>query len=162
MKLANTSKKMLLDKMLEKGRKFCAYRDRTVSEAMQKLNSLGASQSLATQIVQILQDEQFIDEQRFALSFARGKLENNKWGKNKIKYEMQARGINPQIINQALESLDLERYLEILNGIAQAKIKTLSGLDEFTAKGKTADYCSRKGFEMDLVWKALEKLNFGF
>lgn len=155
------SKKMLFDELLEKGRKFCAYRDRTIKEVKQKLYSQGASQSLASQIIQTLHDEQFIDEQRFALSFVRGKLENNKWGKVKIKYEMQARGLDPQTINQALESLDTERYREILNGIAQAKIKTLSDLDEFTAKGKAAEYCSRKGFEMDLVWKVLEEVAFG-
>ena len=159
MKSANPAKKMLFEKFLEKGRKFCAYRDRTVREVMQKLYSLGAPQSLATQIIETLQDEQFIDEQRFALSFARGKLENNKWGKIKIKYEMQARGLGSQTINQALESLAPERYQEILNGIARAKIKTLKGLDEFTAKGKTAEYCSRKGFEMDLVWKTLETID---
>jgi len=158
MKPANPAKKMLLDQLLEKGRKFCAYRDRTVREVMQKLYSLGASQSLASQIVQILQEEQFIDEQRFALAFVRGKLENNKWGKIKIKYEMQGRGLDAKTIISALESIDQERYLQVLQNVAEAKLKTLSGLDEFTAKGKTAEHCSRKGFEMDLVWKTLEAI----
>ncbi len=149
------AKKMLLDHLLEKGRKFCSYRDRTVREVSQKLYSLGASQQLAAQIVNILKEELFIDERRFALAFARGKLENNKWGKIKLKYEMQGRGLDPLTVNQALESLDPERYSEILNGIARAKIKTLRALDEYTAKGKTAEYCTRKGFEVDLIWKTL-------
>ncbi len=155
MKPAKPANKMLLNGLLVKGRRFCAYRDRTVKEVKQKLYSLGASQSLTCQIITILQNEQFIDEQRFALAFARGKIENNKWGKIKIRHELQVRGLDSKTINQALESIDPERYLCVLQGVAKAKIKTFSSLDEFTAKGKTAEYCSRKGFEMDLIWVAL-------
>lgn len=150
--------RMLFDELLEKGRRFCAYRDRSKKETADRLYQHGASPELTAKILAVLEKESFIDEERFARSFARGKFEYNHWGRIRIKQELSFRQIPENIIVEALSGVDEEKYHEVLEGIASKKFNSLKGQSDFTGKGKTAEHCIRKGFEADLVWKVVNKL----
>ncbi|MBW6497090.1 MAG: RecX family transcriptional regulator [Bacteroidales bacterium] len=158
--MANTTagERMLYEEFLEKARRFCAYRDRCKKETADRLSQLGANRDLTAKILDTLLQEGFLDEQRFARAYARGKFEHNHWGRTRIKQELAFRQIDENTIAEALFEIDENKYLEVLNDIAAKKLKSLKEPSDFTARGKTAEHCIRKGFEPDLVWRVINKL----
>jgi regulatory protein len=152
------SDKILFDEFIEKGRRFCAYRDRSKKETTERLLQLGANQNLIDNILSALEKEGFIDEKRFAKAFARGKFINNHWGKIRIERELRLHQINSEIIEEALKEINQNQYFEVLESIAKKKLLASKALSEYIAKGKTAEYCIRKGFEPDICWKIVNKL----
>lgn len=106
-------------------------------------------------IIKILEEENLLNERRYARAFAKGKLRSNKWGKNKIKAALQIKRIQAEIIQKALEEIDEDEYLEILNLIIENK--QVKALDERMEKAKKAQYAIQKGFESGLVWEAVNR-----
>jgi len=154
-----SSEKMLFHEFLEKGQRFCAYRDRSKKEVADKLAQLGAASQILDNVLRSLEKEGFIDEERFAKSFARGKFEYNRWGKQRIRQELILKKVPRKMIELALEQIDESQYLQELEKIALRKFQGLKGHDKFTAIGKTAEHCIRRGFEADLAWDIANKLN---
>ncbi len=152
------SERMLFEELLEKARRFCAYRDRCKKETADRLYQLGANRDLTAKIIHTLQKEGFVDEQRFARAYARGKFEHNHWGRTRIKQELAFRQMDENTIAEALFEIDENKYLEVLSEMAAKKLKSLKGQPDFAARGKTAAHCIRKGFEPGLVWKVVNKL----
>ena len=149
---------MLFEEFLEKGRRFCAYRDRSLRETAERLQQLGASPGLIQRILHALREEGFVDNERFARALVRGKFRNNQWGRIRILQELGHHQIPESVIEQALTEIDEEEYIRVLNTLAQKKFTSLRGETPFNAKGKTAQYCLRKGFESSLVWDIVNKL----
>lgn len=149
---------LLFDELLEKGRRFCAYRDRSKKETTDRLYQHGASPELTGKIIDLLEKEGFIDEERFARSFARGKFEYNHWGRIRIKQELSFRQIPETLIVEALSGINEDKYQEVLENIASKIFNSLKEQSDYTARGKTAEHCIRKGYEADLVWKVVNKV----
>ena len=140
---------------IEKIKRYCAYQERCQSEARQKLYTFELSSEKIENILCILIEENFIDEERFAKNFVRGKFRQKKWGKIKIKQHLKQKEISDYCINKGFEEITREEYLKILNEILLKKSNKLMDDDEFIKKQKLAKYAIRKGFENDLVWDLL-------
>jgi regulatory protein len=141
-------------KHLDKARRYCDYQDRCIADVKEKMRVSDATNEEISRIITILLEESLLNEQRFAASFARGKLRSNLWGKNKIRMALQMKRIDKTTILQALEKLDETEYLERLQYIiSHYKPK---GANLAIRKMKTARYAIQKGFESDLVWRALK------
>lgn len=119
-------------------------------EVQEKLLSLEADKADIQHIIKILESENLLNEGRYARAFAKGKLRSNKWGKNKIKAALQIKRIQAEIIQKALEEIDEDEYLEILNQIIENK--QVKAPNERMEKAKKAQYAIQKGFESGLVW----------
>ncbi len=159
MKQRTDQKDFFLEELLEKARRYCAYRERCSRETEEKLFSLGADPDQIKQLIKKLEKEGFIDDKRFARVFALGKFQNNQWGKNKIAMELRVRNIHPENINYALDQIDNSRYEQTLQQIIEKKVQALKGETPFVAEGKTAEHCIRKGYEPDLVWRLMKGKN---
>lgn len=157
MKQNPQSTNLTFDHLLQRAEHYCAYRDRCVKEVEQKLFSLGGSAPQVMKVISKLLEDGFIDEGRFCLGFVRGKLNNNKWGRNRILMELNMRQIPGAIITQALHDIDPGEYQQILANEAKKKAASLKETDTFTRQGKIAAYLMNKGFESDLVWKVLKE-----
>ncbi|HKL34672.1 MAG TPA: RecX family transcriptional regulator [Salegentibacter sp.] len=137
---------------------FCAYRDRShkeVEEKLRKMNMIPAAQEQI--IIQLMQDD-FLNEERFARSFVRGKFRIKKWGKIKIKQELKFREISAPIIKNALTEIDQQKYNSTLYELAEKKLRLLKEPDNFKKKRKLADFLLRKGYESNLVYEATNEL----
>jgi len=137
---------------------FCAYRDRShkeVEEKLRKMNMIPAAQEQI--IIQLMQDD-FLNEERFARSFVRGKFRIKKWGKIKIKQELKFREISAPIIKNALTEIDQQKYTSTLYELAEKKLRLLKEPDNFKKKRKLADFLLRKGYESNLVYEATNEL----
>lgn len=140
--------------LLDKARKFCSYQERCIFDVKQKLIEWKASEKTIEKIIRQLEEEDFINEERYAVSFAMGKLRNNKWGKNKIFFALSKKHIPEFYVQYGLNKIDEEEYINTLKAILSAK--KIDEKDEFRRKNKLVRYAVQKGFQPDLAWKVVK------
>jgi regulatory protein len=131
---------------------FCAYRDRSHKEVEEKLRTMRMIPAAQEQIIIQLMQEDFLNEERFARSFARGKFRIKRWGKVKITQELKFKKISAPIIKLALTEINQEEYISTLYEIAEKKLKLLKEPDKYKQKRKLADFLLRRGYESSLVF----------
>ena len=141
---------------LEKARRYCAYQDRSHREVWEKLKSLNQSPDTAEELMAVLVEEGFLDEERFARSYVRGKFKQNRWGCEKIRQGLKAKGVQPRLIEAALTEIDGETYRETLQRLLDQKLATLRDESGLQQKNKLARYLIGKGYEQSLVWDMIE------
>jgi regulatory protein len=138
--------------------RFCAWRERCSGETIEKLRESGAGEKQIKEIIKWLAEENYLNDERFARSFATGKFSNNHWGKQRIIAELIHRKIARELIDDALQLIDDEIYLETANKLARKKYSELKDNDLYIKKQKTAAYLTGKGFEAAIAWQVVEKL----
>lgn len=149
----STLKKQIFSKAL----KFCAYRERCHQEIRKKLRELGADEYMAEELIMELLNENFINEERFAIEFALSKIRLKNWGKIKTAYELKLREISNRNIDTALAQIEEEEYINILERLLIKKLRLLNG-SEFEKKIKASQYAFNKGFESNLISSTLEMI----
>ncbi len=146
---------MTQNEAIEKMKRYCAYQERCQIEVRQKLYGLGLNNDEIENILCNLIEQNFINEERFAKTFTRGKFRQKKWGKIKIKQHLKQKQISDYCIQTGLQEIDTESYVITLNFILLKKEKLLVDENNFTKKQKLAKYAITKGYENDLVWETL-------
>ncbi len=144
------------DQVLDKMAKYCAYQERCVKDVTDKLRSFDITQEAKDTIMAYLLDNRFVDNERFTRSFVRGKVNQSGWGVNKIRFHLMQKGIDKDMIEEALGQTDEEVYRQRLIDILKAKSKTVKAENDFEKKRKLAAYAMQKGFEGSLVWEVLK------
>ncbi len=152
-----TTKTPTPDQVLDKMAKYCAYQERCVKEVTDKLKSYDLSQEDRDEILDYLVDNRFVNDERFAKSFVKGKINQSGWGLNKIRFHLVQKGIAKELIDKALQTTDEEVYRQRLVGILQAKAKTIKAENSFEKKRKLAAFAQQRGFEPGLVWDVLKE-----
>jgi regulatory protein len=130
---------------------YCAYQERCHDEVIQKLKSLNMIPQAIDAIVVHLLDHNFLNEERFACSFARGKFRIKQWGKRRITNELKARNISKYNIDRALKEIPEGEYLEAFHNLAEKLWETTRETNILKKKKKVMDYLLRKGYESNLV-----------
>ena len=143
------------EQALNKIKHFCAYQERCHKEVKEKLNSLGIRKTDSDWIISTLIEENYLNEERYAIQYAGGKFRINHWGKNKIRYSLKEKLLSEYCINSALKSIDDEMYDETLRRLAAKKYSSLKDESDLVRKKKTIDYLLQKGYEFELVYKAV-------
>src|SRR6478672_11536112 len=92
-------------KILNKGRKYCAYQERSQQEVRDKLYSWGLHRTEVEQALSELISENYLKEERFAEAFAGGRFRIKKWGRNKIRLALQQKKVSEPLINSALKNI---------------------------------------------------------
>ena len=148
------------DLVLDKMAKYCAYQERCVKDVRDKLKTFDLPQDEKEKILDYLLDNRFVNDERFAKSFVRGKINQSGWGLNKIRFHLMQKGIAKEIIDEALGQTDEDLYRQRLIDILKTKCKTVKAENDFERKRKLAAYAMQKGFEASLVWGVLKELDF--
>jgi len=146
------------EEALEKLKKYCAYQDRCHQEVRTKLINLGIYGDDLEDIIVELIAESFLNEERFARSFARGKFRMRRWGKIRIKNELKFRKISDYCIRKAMTEIEDDEYLVTLEEVIQKKTRQTKESDSFKAKNKIANYAIGRGFESEKVWQIVKKM----
>jgi recX family len=138
----------------------CARSEQCEADIRQKLYRLGLASGEVQKIIESLTLESFIDNARFARSFARDKCRFSSWGRNKIRLALAAKRISPQDIAQGLEAIEEKDYLDALRRVAAAKARglDLTGPDGRENRIKLFRHILSRGFESDLATKAIKEL----
>jgi regulatory protein len=137
---------------------YCAYQERCHDEVVQKLRAMKMdTDEIDTIIVKLIQDN-FLNESRFASSFARGKHRIKFWGKNRIVNELKFRNIGQYNINLALKEISNEEYLDTFEKIATRNWDSIKETNLQKKRKKFCDYLLRKGFESNLIYEKAKEL----
>lgn len=152
-------KKLTPDQAFQKLKHFCGYQERTHQEVKEKLYSMGLWKKDVETLLSRLIEEDYLNEERFAKSFAGGKFRMKSWGRVKIIHEMRQKKISEYCIKKGLKEIDETAYLTALDKLGRKKLATLkSETNIFVRKRKLLDYLLRKGYEGDLCHTLVQEL----
>lgn len=144
---------------LAKAENFCVYQERSQKEVRYKLVEWGIRGDELEEILSELIMNNFLNEERFAKSYASGKFNIKKWGRIKIKQGLKLKGVPDKLLQKALYSLDDDDYLETLTALAIKKAEFVSEANPLKRKMKLMTYLQGRGFETDLILLVLKASN---
>ena len=153
------SKSLTKEKALDKLQRYCAYQDRCHSEVRSKLLDLGVYGYDLEDIMASLIEDKFLDEERYARSFVRGKFRMKRWGRYKIRQALKQKHISAYCLKKGFEEIEDEEYYNTLIEVIQKKNRLTKADNLFKRKQKLAQYTIGRGFESNLVWEVLNELN---
>lgn len=145
------------EQVLDKMAKYCAYQERCVKDVNEKLKSFDLTTKDKEEILAYLVDNRFVDDERFARSFVKGKINQSGWGLNKIRFHLMQKGIAKGLIDLSLEAYDEEAYRQRLIEVLRVKSKTVKAANDFEKNRKLAAFAIQRGFEAGLVWEILKE-----
>jgi regulatory protein len=103
---------MTSTEILSKIERYCAYQDRCTQEVVTKLRSWQLEEQEQRQVLQILKNEGFIDDERYVQSFIRGKINTKQWGVQKIRLGLLQKGISKELIDKYIEDINPQQYTD--------------------------------------------------
>ena len=143
---------------LQKMQRYCAYQDRCHREARYKLVELGVYGDLLEEILAELIADNFLNEERFARSFARGKFRLKKWGRQRILRELKQRDVSEYCIRAGLSEIDEVEYRDTITQVLDDYFDKHPQANLFALRQKAVQHAVRRGFELHLAWEAAQKL----
>ncbi|ESU19890.1 RecX-type transcriptional regulator [Flavobacterium cauense R2A-7] len=152
-------KSFTVDEAKRKLEYYCSYQERCHYEVVEKLRGMNMIPQVVDTIVVHLIENNFLNEERFAQSFARGKHNIKKWGKVRIVNELKFRNISKYNIEKALKEIPQEIYLNTFHETAQKHWDSIKETNLQKKKKKFCDYLLRKGFESHLIFEKLNDLS---
>jgi regulatory protein len=137
---------------------YCAYQDRCHEEVIAKLRAMGMIQEAIDVIAVHLIQHNFLNEERFARSFARGKHRIKHWGKVRITNELKVRNISQRNITTGLSEISAEEYFDTFNSAAERHWESIREENLLKKRKKFCDFLLRKGFESALIYEKMKEL----
>lgn len=153
-----SDKTFTFDEILRKAESYCAYQERCHTEVIQKLKTFSSSETVIDNAVVHLIEHNFLNEERFACSYARGKHRIKHWGRIRIVRELKARSITKYNIDKALKEIDPEEYTTNFHNLSERIWESITEPNSQKKKKKFCDYLFRKGFETSLIYEKLQDL----
>jgi regulatory protein len=147
-----------LNEAIKKLEGYCAYQERCHKEVEQQLKGMGMIPQAIDQILVHLIQNNYLNEERFAKSYARGKFSIKKWGRNRIVRELKQRDISKYNIDRALKELDPSLYQETFDALAQKRLEAIKEPDLQKKRKKLADYLLYRGWESQMVLEKVYEL----
>ncbi|MEO6347015.1 MAG: regulatory protein RecX [Aquaticitalea sp.] len=135
---------------------YCSYQERCHQEVLKKLQGMRMIPKDIDVIVVHLLVTEFLNEQRFAKAFVRGKFRIKKWGKYRITQELKRKGITKNLITSSLKEISDSEYLQSFHELAERKAATIIETNPQKKKKKLADYLLYRGWESHMVY---DKIN---
>ncbi|WP_177731273.1 regulatory protein RecX [Flavobacterium inviolabile] len=156
--MQNNHKSYTIEDATKKLEYYCSYQDRCHDEVVKKLREMNMIPQAIDVITVHLIEHKFLNEERFACSFARGKHRIKKWGKIRIINELKFRNISKYNIDTALKEFTPEEYFETFETLAVATWNTIKETNSAKKKKKFCDFMLRKGYESNLIYEKLSDL----
>jgi len=143
-----------------KAASYCAYQERTHDEVRKKLQTLYVEDDDCEYIISQLIADNYLNEQRYAETFAGGKFRIKKWGKRKILFELKKKNLSDYTLKTAFKDIRDSDYKSALKKLAKTKLENLSRSEtnKLLAKKKLVTYLIQKGYEQELVWQTVNEL----
>ncbi|OAD45786.1 recombinase RecX [Polaribacter atrinae] len=151
-------KSFTVDELKRKLENYCVYQDRCHKEVEQKMHEYNLIPEAREMILLSLMKDNFLNEERFAKSFARGKFRIKSWGKQRIVRELKFRNISAYNIKTALKEIDEKEYLTTIYTITENRNEVISEPDIYKRKQKLIGFLMRKGFENELIFKVVTEV----
>ncbi len=141
---------------LGKATALCSQSEHCKAQIMEKLSLWGVSVQDAYNIMDYLEKEKYIDNKRFARAYCHDKFCYNHWGRIKIRQMLRHLRLSDEEIEEGMQAINDDDYLEALNDVLRAKDRTLREKDIYLRKGKLVRHLLSRGFETDLDLDAVD------
>ena len=138
----------------------CARSEQCEYDIRQKLYRMGIFADDASEIMDYLTDNKFIDNARFARSYARDKCRFSAWGPYKIRQGLAAKRVSQSDIATAIGSLEEDDLLSAVRRVAKAKGKSLDlhGEDRREQRMKLYRHILSRGFDSRMASMAVKEV----
>ena len=147
-----------VDEALNTLRGFCNFQERCHKDVREKLRKMNMISEASDYIINQLIQENYLNEERFAKTFARGKFRIKYWGKVRIIRELKYREISKYNIETALKEIDEQEYHETLDRLAKKRFNQIKETHPSKKRKKLADYLLYRGWESNLVYDKVAQL----
>jgi regulatory protein len=151
-------KSFTVEQIKKKIENYCVYQDRCHKEVEQKMAEYNLISEAKELILLSLMKDDFLNEERFSKSFARGKFRIKNWGKQRIVRELKFRDISAYNIKTALKEIEEEEYIKTIYSITENRNNVISEPNIYKRKKKLVDFLMRKGFENELIFKTVNEI----
>jgi regulatory protein len=151
-------KSFTVDEIKRKLENYCVYQDRCHKEVEQKMWEFHLIPEARELILLSLMKDNFLNEERFAKSYARGKFRIKSWGKQRIVRELKFRDISAYNVKTALKEIEETEYLKTIYRITENRNAVITESNIYKRKKKLIDFLMRKGFENDLIFKVVAEV----
>ena len=133
----------------------CAVSEYCRADIRKMMSRWELPEGVADKIIKRLQDERYIDEQRYAHAFVRDKFRYNHWGWIRIEQELRRRNIPQEYIDEAKEEISDDDNLEALRKIIDSKRPTVKGKNEYEVNAKLFRFALSRGFSYSAINQVL-------
>ena len=154
----HNKKTYTVDEALKKLEYYCSYQERSHKEVEDKLYKMNMISQAKEKIILHLIEHNFLNEERYAKTFARGKFRIKKWGKQRIVRELKFKGVSKYNIESALKEISQDDYLNTFNELAEHKFNSITEINTYKKKKKLMDYLFYRGWESHLVYDKVNEL----
>ena len=151
-----TAKVFSREQAKTKAESYCAYQERSQHEVRTKLYEWGLHTRDVEEIISELIQENFLNEERFALAYTLGKFRIKSWGKIKIRQGLKLKRIPDKMILKALKAIDPDDYLIKLTSLVEKKNASIKEIDPYKRRFLLSRYAASKGYEQDLIFDVLK------
>lgn len=152
------NKTYTVDEAKRKLEHYCAYQERCHKEVREKLNGMQMIPDAIDAIIVHLLQHNFLNEERFAKTFVRGKFNSKKWGKQKLTIELKRKGISRANLELALKEINDTDYIEAFDALANKRAGLIKETDLLKKKKKLINYLLYRGWESYLVYDKVNEL----
>lgn len=156
--MATFINRLTREQALPKIKHYCSYQERSHKEVKEKLYGFGLFKTDVEILLTQMIEEDYLNEERFAIQYAGGKFRMKQWGRAKIQMGLQERQVSTYCIRQAMLVINAADYEKTLNRLAEKKWESLKGESDGNREGKTRNYLLQKGYEPGLIQKAIASL----
>ncbi len=153
-----TKKTYTVQEATKKLEHYCAYQERCHQEVRQKLEGMYMIPEAIDVIIVHLLEHNFLNEERFAKTFVRGKFKIKAWGRRRLSFELKKKDVSKVNINQALATIEETEYNEYFNDLAEKRVNSIKESNVFKKRKKFIDYFLYRGWESYLVYEKANEL----
>ncbi|WP_047452277.1 regulatory protein RecX [Alistipes sp. ZOR0009] len=138
--------------------RLCSSREICEYQALQKMFSWGVAEEDRASVLKHLVEERYIDNERYAVAFARDKFRFDRWGPQKIKSHLALKHISQEHVQLALKEVEIDKLPEAVVRELKRKSETTKHKNEYDLKMKLIAFGVRKGFDFDIVVRAVNQI----
>ena len=143
-----------------KAEAYCSLSEHCKSEVLGKLQQWGAPEETWEAILNHLEKERYVDESRYATFFVRDKYRFNQWGRIKIAQSLRMKHIPSACIDEAMEEIDEQEYLNILTSLLKKKVRTIKASSDYERNGKLVRFAASHGYEMGDILLCMKRMGY--
>lgn len=147
-----------VEEALSRLQNYCAYQERCHQEVHKKLKEMRMIPEAIDRIIVDLIKHNYLNESRFAITYVHDKFKLKKWGKYRLISELRKRGISKVNINNAIEKIDSNEYIDVFNDLAEKRLTQIKETHILKKKKKLTDYLIYRGWESQLVYEKVNEL----
>ena len=156
--MSNPRQPLTTAQAMNRAAALCSRSEQAPADIRDKLLQWGLSADEASHVLDQLTGQGFIDEQRYAQAFVNDRFAFNGWGRVKIAHQLRLKGISSELINEAMNLIDEEKYRQRLIELLRVKWRSVSDREPRAAWAAMMRFAASRGFEAGIAGECVKQV----